>query len=179
MTHTKQNVSSTSSIYSKTTLFVRRVPYDATNSEFEAFFSKIGPLRSCFLVKDKESDNNLIINNSINDNDSIGRSSSSNPNGEIIHPVKDTEKYLQKDEKNKGFGFVQFVLAQDAEKSLNELKKVKFRGKSTLKMEYAIKKYEKPSEPIQKVIKRKFSLQDNDNEKVLKMEFMKKHDEKD
>src|SRR4051812_19773302 len=183
MTNTKQNVSSSaSSLYSKTTLFVRRIPYDATNSEFEAFFSKLGPLRSCFLVKDKEEPNNaLVINNSINYNDSIvppvGSSSKKViPPKEIVHSVKDTEKYLQKEEKNKGFGFVQYVLAQDAEKALKELKKVKFKGKSTLKMEYAIKKHEKPPEPFQKVIKRKFSLQDdNNNEKVIKMEFMENH----
>ena len=61
-------------------------------------------------------------------------------------------------------------------KSLKELKRVKFRGKSTLKMEYAIKKHEKPPEPIQKVIRRKFSRQDDDNnEKVTKMEFMENY----
>ncbi len=75
--------------------------------------------------------------------------------------------------KNKGFGFVQFVLAQDAEKALKELKKVKFRGKSTLKMEYAIRKHEKPPEPTQKIIKRKFSLEENNNKrKIVKKELI-------
>ncbi|CAG8851519.1 34773_t:CDS:1, partial [Gigaspora margarita] len=37
--------------YSKTILFVHKIPYDATDSEFEAFFSEIEPLRSLFYHK--------------------------------------------------------------------------------------------------------------------------------
>lgn len=37
---------------SKTTLFIRNVPFDCENSEFEAFFSEFGPLKGCFVVKD-------------------------------------------------------------------------------------------------------------------------------
>lgn len=37
---------------SKTTLFVRNVPFDCENGEFEAFFSEFGPLKGCFVVKD-------------------------------------------------------------------------------------------------------------------------------
>jgi nucleolar protein 4 len=174
--NTKQNVfGSNSSLYSKTTLFVRRIPYDATNSEFEKFFSNIGPLRSCFLVKDKEESNNSLINNSNNDYSifpSINSIKKITFAKETIPPVKNIEK-------NKGFGFVQFVLAQDAEKTLKELKKVKFRGKSTLKMEYAAKKHEKPPEAIQKVIKRKFSSQDDNNKKkLIKMEFIEKESDR-
>lgn len=36
----------------KTTLFVRNVPFDCENGEFEAFFSEFGPLKGCFVVKD-------------------------------------------------------------------------------------------------------------------------------
>ncbi|CAG8435548.1 8466_t:CDS:1 [Funneliformis caledonium] len=151
--------SSNNLLYSKTTLFVRRIPYDATNSEFETFFSEIGPLRSCFLVKDKEP-NVPLADNSINHDDSIV--SPINDNKEMV-PTQE----IQKNDKNKGFGFVQFVLTQDAEKALKELKKVKFRGKSTLKMEYAIKKHEKLPEHNQKVIKRKFSLDENISKKKL------------
>ncbi|GBB93981.1 hypothetical protein RclHR1_02270005 [Rhizophagus clarus] len=169
--NTKQNVScsNSSSLRNKTTLFVRRIPYDATNNEFEEFFSSIGPLRSCFLVKDKEESNNALISDSINDVPSI------NSNKKITF-TKETNPSVKNIEKNKGFGFVQFVLAQDAEKALKELKKVKFRGKSTLKMEYATKKHEKPPEVIQKVVKRKFSSQDDNNEKkkLIKMESIEK-----
>ncbi|CAG8444368.1 12677_t:CDS:2 [Funneliformis mosseae] len=155
--------SSNNLLYSKTTLFVRRIPYDATNSEFETFFSEIGPLRSCFLVKDKEP-NVPLADNSINHDDSIV--SPINDNKEMV-PTQE----IQKNDKNKGFGFVQFVLTQDAEKALKELKKVKFRGKSTLKMEYAIKKHEKLPEHNQKVIKRKFSLDENiSKQKLVKKE---------
>lgn len=38
---------------SKTTLFIRNVPFDCENSEFEAFFSEFGPLKGCFVVKDQ------------------------------------------------------------------------------------------------------------------------------
>lgn len=37
----------------KTTLFIRNVPFDCENSEFEAFFSEFGPLKGCFVVKDQ------------------------------------------------------------------------------------------------------------------------------
>ncbi|PKY51240.1 RNA-binding domain-containing protein [Rhizophagus irregularis] len=169
--NTNQNIfGSNSSLCSKTTLFVRRIPYDATNSEFEEFFSSMGPLRSCFLVKDKEETNNALISNSISD-DSIFPSISS----EKITFTKGMIPVFKNTEKNKGFGFVQFVLAQDAEKALKELKKVKFRGKGTLKMEYATKKHEKPPEAIQKIIKRKSSPQDDNNKrKLIKMEFIEK-----
>ncbi|CAI2165429.1 778_t:CDS:2 [Funneliformis geosporum] len=143
-------------LYSKTTLFVRRIPYDASNDEFETFFSEIGPLRSCFLVKDKEP-NVPLADNSINHDDSIV--SPINDNKEMV-----STQEIQKNDKNKGFGFVQFVLTQDAEKALKELKKVKFRGKSTLKMEYAIKRHDEHS---QQTIKRKFLLEENNSKKKL------------
>lgn len=37
---------------SKTTLFIRNVPFDCENGEFETFFSEFGPLKGCFVVKD-------------------------------------------------------------------------------------------------------------------------------
>ncbi|BFZ09199.1 hypothetical protein BsWGS_12238 [Bradybaena similaris] len=37
------------------TLFVRNIPYSATNESLEKVFSDIGPIKSCFVVKDKES----------------------------------------------------------------------------------------------------------------------------
>ena len=42
-------------ILSKSTLFVSTIPFDAENKDLEAFFSEIGPLKSCFIVKDKVS----------------------------------------------------------------------------------------------------------------------------
>ncbi|CAG8498517.1 9630_t:CDS:2 [Diversispora eburnea] len=103
---------------SKIKLFVRKVPYDATDSEFEAFFSEIGPIRSCFLIK--ESENTKSVNNpSVNE--------------ELKNVVK-----------NLGYGFVKYALSQDAERALKQLKKVKFRGQRTLRLEYALKKHQKP-----------------------------------
>ncbi|CAG5134175.1 unnamed protein product, partial [Candidula unifasciata] len=37
------------------TLFVRNIPYSATNESLEKVFSDIGPIKSCFVVKDKDS----------------------------------------------------------------------------------------------------------------------------
>lgn len=35
------------------TLFVRNLPFSVTNEKFEALFSEVGPVRTCFVVKDK------------------------------------------------------------------------------------------------------------------------------
>ena len=86
------------SLYSKSTLFVSTLPFTATNEELESFFSQIGPVRSCFVIKDKESG------------------------------------------QHKGCGYVQYALPQDADKALEQLKKVKFQDKRTLKIQYAVKR---------------------------------------
>ena len=39
------------SIHAKATLFVSTIPFNATNEDLEFFFSQVGPIRSCFLVK--------------------------------------------------------------------------------------------------------------------------------
>lgn len=84
------------SVHSKSTLFVSTIPFDATNNDLEEFFSEVGPIRNCFLIK--------------------------------------------KDGKSTGCGYVQFALAEDAEKAMKSLKKKKFNGKRTLKIKLAIKK---------------------------------------
>ena len=38
---------------SKSTLFVRGIPFTTTNQQLEAFFSDIGPVLKCFVVQDK------------------------------------------------------------------------------------------------------------------------------
>ncbi|RKP11822.1 hypothetical protein BJ684DRAFT_12385, partial [Piptocephalis cylindrospora] len=40
--------------HSRSTLFVREVPETATSAELEEFFANIGPVRSCFVVSNKE-----------------------------------------------------------------------------------------------------------------------------
>ncbi|KAI8791659.1 RNA-binding protein 28 [Biomphalaria glabrata] len=37
------------------TLFIRNLPYTSTNEKLEKIFSDIGPIKTCFVVKDKES----------------------------------------------------------------------------------------------------------------------------
>eukprot|EP00124_Ichthyophonus_hoferi_P004561 Ihof_evm1s519 gene=Ihof_evmTU1s519 len=39
----------------KARVFVRGLPFDATNEELEALFGDVGPVKECFVVKDKES----------------------------------------------------------------------------------------------------------------------------
>jgi len=95
--------------HSKATLFVRNIPYDATNQELEEFFSELGPIRSCFVVTDKTQEES----------------------GKV---------------QNKGFGYVHYALAEDAQRALTELKDIKFRGARKLKIELALKKGEKGSE---------------------------------
>jgi RNA recognition motif-containing protein len=38
-------------LYSKSTLFVSTIPFEARNEELSEFFSQIGPIRSCFIIK--------------------------------------------------------------------------------------------------------------------------------
>lgn len=85
--------------HTKTTLFVRKVPFDATDAEFEAFFSTYGPLRSCFLVKQGSS------------------------SGET------TTEDQEKGNLHKGFGFVHFADANDAAAALEAVSKIKFRDR--------------------------------------------------
>jgi len=37
----------------KKVLFVQNVPYDTTDEEFEKAFSDVGPIRKCFLIREK------------------------------------------------------------------------------------------------------------------------------
>ena len=46
------------------TLFVRNLPYSTTNDSLEKVFSDVGPLKSCFVVKEKGK-SNLILSRSI------------------------------------------------------------------------------------------------------------------
>ncbi|KAJ3010994.1 RNA recognition motif-containing protein [Thoreauomyces humboldtii] len=41
---------------SRTTLFVSTIPYHATSDQLQEFFSDIGPVRSCFVVADRNAD---------------------------------------------------------------------------------------------------------------------------
>jgi nucleolar protein 4 len=48
------NDSSSDEVYSKNTIFVSTLPFDATKEDIEEFFSSVGPIRSCFIIKNKE-----------------------------------------------------------------------------------------------------------------------------
>lgn len=104
--------------HSKSNLFVRNIPYDATSAEMEAFFSELGPVRSCFVVLDNAP--------------------------QLPEPVLAGEtaeaKKRREAPKNKGYGFVQYALPEDADRAVKDLAEVKFRGERKLKIEHALKR---------------------------------------
>ncbi|KAK9767317.1 RNA recognition motif-containing protein [Basidiobolus ranarum] len=106
----------------RSTLFVRGIPYDCKNEELESFFSDIGPIRSCFVVQNT-------------------------PEGEGEEESEAAAK-PSSDKGNKGYGFVQFVVSEDAERAITELKKVKFRNERTLRIELALKKSHRDDKPV-------------------------------
>ena len=101
------------------TVFVRKIPLDASKEELEQLFSNYGPIRSCFIVgqsSPEQEDPSNTSNNANTDNSSVGR----------------------------GFGFVKFVQKEDAAKAVAESeaaggKGLVIRGRK-LKVELAVKK---------------------------------------
>ncbi|KAJ2663265.1 RNA recognition motif-containing protein [Coemansia sp. RSA 1200] len=116
--------------YAKSALFVRGIPKDATSSDLEEFFSNIGPIRSCFVVADKTT---VPPEQEGNKDDASAESSNRRKKGKGAENSTTTPK-------NRGFGFVQFVLAEDAARAVEELADVKFRGAKRLMLDFAIKK---------------------------------------
>jgi len=49
----KQNESKDRSIVSQKVLFVRNLPFSATEQDLENIFSEIGPIKRCFVIRDK------------------------------------------------------------------------------------------------------------------------------
>ncbi|KAI8599397.1 hypothetical protein EDD21DRAFT_161376 [Dissophora ornata] len=107
---------------SKSTLFVRGLPYDATSAQLEAFFSEVGPVRSCFVVLDRSAEQTAAEDDGKKGIAEAAAAASKAP------------------PKNKGYGFVQFVLPDDADKAITELRGVKFLKQKPLIMEKAVKK---------------------------------------
>ncbi|KAI9340030.1 hypothetical protein DFJ73DRAFT_845792 [Zopfochytrium polystomum] len=111
-----QSTTDMESSRSRSELFVRGIPTNATNKDLEAFFSDVGPVRHCFVV-----------------GEGLAESAAESANGTKDTPRDGTVK-------NRGFGFVQFAIAEDAARALTELKTVKFMGVKPLLMELAIKR---------------------------------------
>lgn len=107
---------------SKSTLFVRGLPYEATSAQLEEFFSEVGPVRSCFVVLDRSAE----------------QIAAESPAGEEKGTA--AAATAKAPLKNKGFGFVQFVLPEDADKAIQELRATKFLKQRPLIMEKAVKK---------------------------------------
>lgn len=93
--------------YSKTSLFIRNIPSDCVDDEITEFFSNLGPLKSCFVVRPTKDDSGDISSNN------------------------QKRKHL--------FGFVQFVIPEDAQMILEKLKtgEILFRGSLKLGADFA------------------------------------------
>ncbi|KAJ1938834.1 RNA recognition motif-containing protein, partial [Linderina pennispora] len=113
--------------HTKSMLFVRGIPKDATNTELEEFFSEVGPIRSCFVVTEKKEAED-------------GQEGEGEGEGE--KPANTVQAGDGKPQ-NRGFGFVQFVLAEDAQRAVEELTDTKFRGQKRLMLDFAMKKHMK------------------------------------
>lgn len=87
--------------YSKTTLFVRQVPFASSTKDLELFFAEFGPLHSCFLVASPRK-NVMDINSTT--------SSATFPEVQFSQP-------------HAGYGFVKFVSEQDAQACVQALSK--------------------------------------------------------
>ncbi|PIA19636.1 RNA-binding domain-containing protein [Coemansia reversa NRRL 1564] len=116
--------------YAKSTLFVRGLPKSATNEELESFFSNVGPVRSCFVVAKKIEEAAVDVPENKDGNEEAAKT--------------DGAKKTQLG--NRGFGFVQFVLAEDAARAIEELADTKFRNKKRLMLDFAMKKHARASE---------------------------------
>ncbi|KAF9332428.1 RNA recognition motif-containing protein [Podila minutissima] len=119
---------------SKSTLFVRGLPYEATSAQLEEFFSEVGPVRSCFVVLDRSAEQIATEDGGVE---------------------KGTAAAAKAPPKNKGFGFVQFVLPEDADKAIDELRGTKFLKQRPLIMEKAVKKSHEEGDKPKKEFKPK------------------------
>ncbi|KAJ1733619.1 RNA recognition motif-containing protein [Coemansia biformis] len=111
--------------YSKSMIFVRGIPRDATNDELEGFFSSVGPVRSCFVVGVKASQPS--------DDAAAAPDADAGAGAE--------EAAGDKQLGNRGFGFVQYVLAEDAARAMEELAETKFRNQRRLLLDFAMRKH--------------------------------------
>ncbi|KAJ2029402.1 RNA recognition motif-containing protein, partial [Coemansia sp. S610] len=128
--------------YAKSMLFVRGIPKDATNQELEEYFSNIGPVRSCFVVGEKKPEKPAKADKDADSKDAEAEAKDAEPKDgdNKEEPKKDDDTAKAEPVKNRGFGFVQFVLAEDAARAVAELAEVKFRGEKRLMFDFAIRK---------------------------------------
>ncbi|KAJ2685352.1 RNA recognition motif-containing protein [Coemansia spiralis] len=128
--------------YAKSMLFVRGIPKDATNQELEEYFSNIGPVRSCFVVGEKKPEKPAKADKDADSKDAEAEAKDAEPKDgdNKEEPKKDDDAAKAEPVKNRGFGFVQFVLAEDAARAVAELAEVKFRGEKRLMFDFAIRK---------------------------------------
>ncbi|KAI8871664.1 hypothetical protein GQ42DRAFT_161858 [Ramicandelaber brevisporus] len=157
----------------KSSLFIRNIPFDATNEELEQFASEVGPVRSCFVVSDQpnaknngKKPNKRRSTASGNNNGGGGDNDDEDDDADAIQRMKDEHSASKVADdsndnndgndndnggdsktvansgpfRNKGFGFVQYVLPEDAERALKELTERKFRGERVLRVEFALRK---------------------------------------
>ncbi|KAH8356503.1 hypothetical protein KR084_003547 [Drosophila pseudotakahashii] len=119
---------------SRTNLIVNYLPQTMTQEEMRSLFSSIGELESCKLVRDKVS-GNLVLPASLTalnpalqqGEDSINRS---------LKQKRLTIAFLFALGQSLGYGFVNYVRAEDAEKAVNTLNGLRLQNK-VIKVSYA------------------------------------------
>jgi nucleolar protein 4 len=57
--NTKKTKKASGDAHAKLTIFVRGLPFEATDKDLEDFFGEIGPVRKCFVVVDRSSEKKL------------------------------------------------------------------------------------------------------------------------
>ncbi|OMH86265.1 putative RNA-binding protein [Zancudomyces culisetae] len=181
---------------SRRVLFVRGIPLDVEDKELEAFFSEAGPIKKCFIVREKalreQETDDISKNKADMELDEAASGDSDSESIERLKKLQNQKKMrLKKKEesgekeetlrKSKGFGFIHFVLEEDAQRAVREYGSRPFRGTTYLKVELALRKGESIiTEKIKTNIKARVDKKKAKAEEKNKKSFdsKKKHSEK-
>ena len=140
------------------TIYVSSLPHSATNERLEEIFSEIGPVKQCFVVKEKGSGVTVDINNlpEVNKNDrkcttwakftpASKRTSQQTAVRQCLFLSIWSVCILKTgEEKCRGFGFVTYSMEEDAQRALKEVKEYDGKRISLTVAKRKIKDKKKP-----------------------------------